>query len=229
MASIPDHFYSSADYCYTFPYDQLSGLPVPSALAAGGGGGGAAMWGPQEDFLVPFCGENMGLVDAATALSTSSPAESFMSSSSSSLPEQLGFSDGVVTAFSDYRSSMMGLHGNGIAGVQNFGGGSYGVNPQNGFEFGEECCATSFLPEFIKPIGFVSGQKNWSNQMHEIEESNIMKVGRYSEEERKERIVRYLKKRNQRNFNKTIKIKYDDEEDWLQDFALCCWVNGGAN
>ncbi|KAL3851041.1 hypothetical protein ACJIZ3_012923 [Penstemon smallii] len=34
---------------------------------------------------------------------------------------------------------------------------------------------------------------------------NDFKVGRYSVEERKERILRYLKKRNQRNFNKTIK------------------------
>ena len=38
-----------------------------------------------------------------------------------------------------------------------------------------------------------------------IEESNT-KVGRYSVEERKDRILRYLKKRNQRNFNKTIKV-----------------------
>lgn len=41
--------------------------------------------------------------------------------------------------------------------------------------------------------------------MAAVEEPNI-KVGRYSEEERKERILRYLKKRNQRNFNKTIKV-----------------------
>lgn len=32
------------------------------------------------------------------------------------------------------------------------------------------------------------------------------KVGRYSVEERKDRIMRYLKKKNQRNFNKTIKV-----------------------
>lgn len=44
-----------------------------------------------------------------------------------------------------------------------------------------------------------------SNQMLAIEEPN-MKVKRYSEEERKEKIVRYLKKRNHRNFNKTIKV-----------------------
>ena len=43
------------------------------------------------------------------------------------------------------------------------------------------------------------------NQPPLIEESNV-KVGRYSEEERKERILRYMKKRNQRNFNKTIKV-----------------------
>lgn len=33
-----------------------------------------------------------------------------------------------------------------------------------------------------------------------------MKIPRYSVEERKDRIHRYLKKRNQRNFNKTIKV-----------------------
>lgn len=37
-------------------------------------------------------------------------------------------------------------------------------------------------------------------------EPNI-KVGRYSVEERKDRIMRYLKKKNQRNFNKTIKVR----------------------
>lgn len=42
--------------------------------------------------------------------------------------------------------------------------------------------------------------------MGAVEEPNNIKVGRYSEEERKERILRYLKKRNQRNFNKTIKV-----------------------
>ncbi|GAA0170628.1 hypothetical protein LIER_24851 [Lithospermum erythrorhizon] len=38
-----------------------------------------------------------------------------------------------------------------------------------------------------------------------IEDSVNMKVGKYSAEERKERIGRYRAKRNQRNFNKTIK------------------------
>jgi hypothetical protein len=38
-----------------------------------------------------------------------------------------------------------------------------------------------------------------------MEETNF-KVGRYSAEERKERISKYRAKRTQRNFNKTIKV-----------------------
>lgn len=34
----------------------------------------------------------------------------------------------------------------------------------------------------------------------------MAKVGRYTAEERKERIERYRSKRNQRNFNKKIKV-----------------------
>ncbi|KAL4554576.1 hypothetical protein LXL04_037170 [Taraxacum kok-saghyz] len=40
----------------------------------------------------------------------------------------------------------------------------------------------------------------------EIEEPTL-KIGRYSVEERKDKIMKYLKKRNQRNFNKTIKYE----------------------
>lgn len=45
-----------------------------------------------------------------------------------------------------------------------------------------------------------------NNQMASMEDANVIKVGRYSVEERKDRILRYLKKKNQRNFNKTIKV-----------------------
>lgn len=41
-----------------------------------------------------------------------------------------------------------------------------------------------------------------------MEEANF-KVGKYSAEERKERIDRYRAKRTQRNFNKTIKVRND--------------------
>ncbi|KAI3810105.1 hypothetical protein L1987_19714 [Smallanthus sonchifolius] len=51
---------------------------------------------------------------------------------------------------------------------------------------------------------------NWETESpktsKEIEEPTL-KVGRYSTEERKDKIMRYLKKRNQRNFNKTIKYE----------------------
>ncbi|KAI3754027.1 hypothetical protein L2E82_26118 [Cichorium intybus] len=40
----------------------------------------------------------------------------------------------------------------------------------------------------------------------DIEEPTL-KIGRYSVEERKDKIMKYLKKRNQRNFNKTIKYE----------------------
>ncbi|KAJ1398825.1 CCT domain [Sesbania bispinosa] len=54
--------------------------------------------------------------------------------------------------------------------------------------------------------GSNTATQNWviQDQMPASEEHNI-KIERYSEEERRERILRYLKKRNQRNFNKTIK------------------------
>ncbi|PON77161.1 CCT domain containing protein [Parasponia andersonii] len=297
-------------------------IPAAAAAPGGAAAmWGAPTSDQDQEFMIPFYGSsgsssNIGLENALSSLS-SSPTQSLVSSSSlssaimaasTSFPEEIGgVSDGVVAAgtgallFSDHHDyyNMMrdynmieNLHGINAGVHENFGGGGYNIN--NGFihEFGEECCATSFLPDF-KPVSLLgAGQKSWlgmqSNQMHAIEDPNmIMKVNRYSEEERKERIVRYLKKRNQRNFNKTIKyacrktladrrvrvrgrfarnnevchpdheyqqmvakkeldytrkqmdfgsedaddsvqIKYDIEEDWLQGFALCCWVNNGA-
>ncbi|KAE8713580.1 1-aminocyclopropane-1-carboxylate oxidase-like protein 5 [Hibiscus syriacus] len=74
---------------------------------------------------------------------------------------------------------------------------------QDDYEFGEEC--TGFVHQDFKPV---DPRQNWGIQGNQIwramEDSNL-KVGRYSVEERKDRILRYLKKRNQRNFNKTIK------------------------
>ncbi|XP_028078423.1 uncharacterized protein LOC114280271 [Camellia sinensis] len=69
----------------------------------------------------------------------------------------------------------------------------------------EECCNNNgFVP--------VYGDNNRGDfqvplvpALIEEQEEPTMKVGRYSVEERKNRILRYVKKRNQRNFNKTIK------------------------
>ncbi|XP_015882216.4 uncharacterized protein LOC107418062 [Ziziphus jujuba] len=195
MGSIPHHFYSD----YPFELSGFSGL----ASAAGGpvvpetnSNGGGAMWGDQ-DSLIPMI-DNGVLDDLSPESSDMAAAVPSSMMAVSSFPEQLGVLDGVVPAsFSDHYS-MSGLHG--ISGMQNFGVGYQ----QDACEFGEECCGL-FMPEY-KPVGLVA-RENWgiqSNQIHSLEESNI-KVGRYSEEERKERILRYLKKRNQRNFNKTIK------------------------
>ncbi|KAI3675676.1 hypothetical protein L1987_85268 [Smallanthus sonchifolius] len=57
---------------------------------------------------------------------------------------------------------------------------------------------------------YPTATNNWETESpktsKEIEEPTL-KIGRYSTEERKDKIMRYLKKRNQRNFNKTIKYE----------------------
>ncbi|XP_071725758.1 uncharacterized protein [Rutidosis leptorrhynchoides] len=72
--------------------------------------------------------------------------------------------------------------------------------------------------EYVSSNGGTSNDTNsWSSYPNnwqgdclktnkEIEEPTL-KIGRYSMEERKDKIMRYLKKRNQRNFNKTIKYE----------------------
>lgn len=54
-------------------------------------------------------------------------------------------------------------------------------------------------------------QNMQANHMSQTEGSLLdepnLKVGRYSAEERKERISKYRAKRSQRNFNRTIKVK----------------------
>ncbi|KAF7834631.1 zinc finger protein CONSTANS-LIKE 4 [Senna tora] len=105
----------------------------------------------------------------------------------------------VPAIISSNNSAAAGANNNGI-------NGGYPILPLHLGEFGEECCG--FVDDIKPPITSSSSYPNntptetWGGG---VEESNNIKVGRYSEEERKERIVRYLKKRNQRNFNKTIK------------------------
>ncbi|XP_028752435.1 uncharacterized protein LOC114712130 [Neltuma alba] len=98
------------------------------------------------------------------------------------------------------------IYGGADGGFQSLNGGGYKPSHHLG-DFGEECCG--FVEDIMKPPSYPnSAAEKWGsyqgNQIAAVEEPNI-KVGRYSEEERKERILRYLKKRNQRNFNKTIK------------------------
>ncbi|MED6160258.1 hypothetical protein PIB30_049871 [Stylosanthes scabra] len=165
-----------------------------------------AIWGSSQDcFFVN--NNNSGSSNNAVVIDNETLDCDAMNNSGSwvvpSFGEQLGVggvsSDMAVPAISDCK---MGFYSGATAGFQDF---SSGYRPRLG-DFGEECCG---FAEDIKPPTYPNAaRENWQgiqgNQMAAIEEPNI-KVGRYSEEERKERILRYLKKRNQRNFNKTIK------------------------
>ncbi|CAH8359909.1 unnamed protein product [Eruca vesicaria subsp. sativa] len=74
-----------------------------------------------------------------------------------------------------------------------------GVNNTQYFHGGDQDYY-GFSPE-IKPFG----EQSWGNSEGVIQAEQNTKVGRYTVEERKDRIIRYLKKKEQRNFNKTIK------------------------
>ncbi|KAG4947596.1 Zinc finger protein CONSTANS-LIKE 3 [Glycine soja] len=191
MASIPQ-FYPN----YTFTTHDLSEYPVP--LLNGGGNASVmdstTMWGGGQDSLsIPVLDMNNGALDHIVSLDcdTMACAANWMPSFS----EQLGgLSD---LAISDCK---IGFYGGGFQSFNN----SRSYQPHVG-EFGDECCG--FVEDLKPPPYPNAARENWGiegNQMAAVEEPNI-KVGRYSEEERKERILRYLKKRNQRNFNKTIK------------------------
>ncbi|KAJ7948926.1 Zinc finger protein CONSTANS-LIKE 3 [Quillaja saponaria] len=198
MAFFIPQFYSN----YTFPStDNFYEFPTPVAVAAAGNRGGsviesAFMWGGghdqylQDDYnynynlMIPLLDNmNIGALDHHSLLPD---CDTIMPSScanwmSSSLDDQLVMPE----LFSNSKT------------------GSYGI--------GEECYG--FVDD-IKPTTTylaTTARENWgipfqSNEMVAVEEPNSnVKVGRYSEQERKERILRYLKKRNKRNFNKTIK------------------------
>ncbi|PIN04521.1 hypothetical protein CDL12_22939 [Handroanthus impetiginosus] len=77
---------------------------------------------------------------------------------------------------------------------------------QQVFEPGEEYYSGLIGANLWPPYNHMAAD-NWGlqdKQLPKVEEPEV-KVGRYSVEERKDRILRYLKKRNQRNFTKTIK------------------------
>ncbi|GLU05835.1 hypothetical protein SLE2022_229120 [Rubroshorea leprosula] len=83
-------------------------------------------------------------------------------------------------------------------------------SPENSFFAGQmrRVYSAGDLQNIRKAQSPHTTQRSFSNPLATespcMEESNL-KVGRYSAEERKERISKYRAKRNQRNFNKTIK------------------------
>ncbi|KAH7557812.1 hypothetical protein JRO89_XS11G0224300 [Xanthoceras sorbifolium] len=115
-----------------------------------------------------------------------------------SFPEQLGMLASVGPTFADYGVALFG-----VSGMQNDGGvccDEFGDHHRHDHEY-----CYGFVQDF-KPVYPSTAAENWGIQKPSMEDINT-KVGRYSVEERKDRILRYLKKKNQRNFNKTIKYE----------------------
>ncbi|CAN8259563.1 unnamed protein product [Cochlearia groenlandica] len=84
-----------------------------------------------------------------------------------------------------------------------------GINNATQYFHGGDQDYYSFSPDNIKPLfrARINGEQSWGNSSEggiKAGETNT-KVRQYSAEERKDKIMRYLKKKNQRNFNKTIK------------------------
>ncbi|KAL2329606.1 hypothetical protein Fmac_017187 [Flemingia macrophylla] len=183
MASIPQIY---PNYMFSTAHHDLHGFHA-APLNSNASVMDNNMWG-SHDSLIPVLDMNNGALDIVSLDCDAMASANWLPSFS----EQLGGLSEL--AISDCK---MGFYGD----FQNF---NSRYQPHVG-EFEEECCG---FVEDIKPPAYANtARENWGiqgNQMAAVEEPNI-KVGRYSEEERKERILRYLKKRNQRNFNKTIK------------------------
>ncbi|KAE8653805.1 1-aminocyclopropane-1-carboxylate oxidase-like protein 5 [Hibiscus syriacus] len=196
MGSIPKFYtnYAFSDDFSQFPNPQT----VPQENYTAGADGAiipGSTWGEEISF--PMLLDNGGIDVFQQDYNLTAPVPKAL------FPEVIGISSDfdVPTALPHQNNVAAGFCGiNGT--IPNFGG-RYQL--QDVYEFGEEC--TGFFQQESKPVDPRMGQ-NWGIQGNRIrpamEESNL-KVGRYSVEERKDRILRYLKKRNQRNFNKTIK------------------------
>ncbi|XP_050224610.1 zinc finger protein CONSTANS-LIKE 15 [Mercurialis annua] len=207
MASIP-HFYSD----YQFSSDEFSeitsvianqenyGTINGGATTNGAISSGAMMCHQQISLPLLYDDGNIngggggGCVDQSFHTAESDILSGVPATTTSSFA---GVSDMSVPSLLEYK---MGFSG-GIGKIQNFGGG---FQFSDACEYGEDCCG--FVQNY-KSVCPETGD-NWGiqcNQMPAIQEHANIKVGRYTVEERKDRILRYLKKRNQRNFNKTIK------------------------
>lgn len=125
-------------------------------------------------------------------------------------PERLGVSDMTVPILlpASSNSSDYSTNTHQVYAVDKYNN-KYGCNGQHheGCESWDENTDHAFESNFWSSCPLATSN-NWGAQREtspKIKETPVMKIGRYSEEERKDRILRYLKKRNQRNFNKTIK------------------------
>ncbi|KAF5477334.1 hypothetical protein F2P56_003984 [Juglans regia] len=196
MASIPQ-FYSDC----TFPSD-LSDFSTTAPFLAGVSGTTTdtiycgPMWSSQESIINPVF-DQKGFPDDVLSQSNISSSDVM-----SSFPGQLDQTSelAIPTLF----DSKMDLCGHLVGIDQNFGVG-YQL-PDVMCSFGDECCG--FSDDYglsVYPAARENRGSLIQGNQHAIDQESNIKVGRYSKEEKKERILRYLHKRNQRNFNKTIK------------------------
>ncbi|KAA0051090.1 zinc finger protein CONSTANS-LIKE 5 [Cucumis melo var. makuwa] len=207
MASIiPDQFYYDDHY-------TSSAAPPPTAASVGIGGG--PFWGDHDetaDNLVPLLeDDNFGALHRRRRHhqpytdhhNQYYPSSDIIDPATWSFPQQ-----DMLPSFPSHSHQNNNNNARGSS-CQDFNChlGCQLPDHQLFYEFQDDCfgLVPEIKPSFYNnnPLPTHNGD-NQSNQVSVAEDSN-MKVGRYSEEVRKQRILRYLKKRNQRNFNKTIK------------------------
>ncbi|MQL95617.1 hypothetical protein Taro_028284 [Colocasia esculenta] len=135
----------------------------------------------------------------------------------SALEEGLGFFPGAMAAgpetgihppevMVEYRGDNSGRGGGGGVGI-------YGLdNTAHQRIYGGPCELQALGDHQQLVNGCGSPTAPLASDVPPLEDSTF-KVGRLSVEERKERIHRYMKKRNERNFSKKIKVGVKEEED----------------
>ncbi|GMI90061.1 hypothetical protein HRI_002675400 [Hibiscus trionum] len=188
MASIPKLYpnYAFSNDFSQFPNPQT--VPQENYTAAAGAMIPGATWGEEISF--PMFSDNGGMdfFQQDSNLTSTVPAALF--------PELIGISSDLDVP------TTLPRHNNVAAGFCGINGTIQSFGDRDVYEFGEECTG-SVHQGFNATLGQIWGIQG-SRIRPPMEDSNL-KVGRYSVEERKDRILRYLKKRNQRNFNRTIK------------------------
>ncbi|KAK4420595.1 hypothetical protein Salat_2010000 [Sesamum alatum] len=173
---------------------ELLGLPTPATTFSHPT--------TDQETLNMFNNMNTTTISSCTTTAPFMISSDTNSVASSSFPDQFAVPDHCLAAL----SSMQGFY--------DFAGSGCNYRSDQVFdEAGEDCrglmAAAESWPTYYDMVAHniwveVQGAQG-GKQVRKVEDPEMNKVGRYSVEERKDRILRYLKKRNNRNFNKTIK------------------------
>lgn len=180
MASVPHNNYYCDNYVFAANNNnELCELPTPMSVGTDGSTGSEI----QSEEIVPYY--DNGVVNMV-------PYDSDITSSMMS----------IAAALPEYERGIFG-----VAGTEH-GHGLLAAGYHQHEEFVDECINIGFSSNFWPAAYPNMNAENWAGGrlglQNKVEDPNL-KITRYSAEERKDRILRYLKKRSQRNFNKTIK------------------------